>query len=401
MIPATMNPAIKKSFTAGEIKAGEIKVGEVRSWLPRFLACALLVVSLAGWTADEHTAPDLTVHEWGTFTAIAGKDGRAVEWLPLGLPQYPPSTDLPEFVEHINGVNFKLALRGTIRMETPVLYFYSPHDVTVSAKVSFSKGLITEWYPHADHVEPAGVLTDASLSRVPSDGSITWNHVTISPNLAGEFPSDPKPNHYYAARDTASSPLRVQTSAGEQQEKFLFYRGVSASPLPLSAMLTPDGKLVIKNLNGDEIPSAILFERRGQRVGYRSIGTLTDETTVDLPALTGTVDSLYSDLEEILVGQGLYRDEAHAMIETWKDSWFEEGTRLIYIVPRGFIDDILPLTIDPAPGQILRVFVGRLEIITPATAKAVKTAMAHNDQATLDKYTRFLDPILQTISQQH
>ena len=96
--------------------------GEIGSWLPRLLACGLLAFSLTAWTADEqHTAPDLTVHEWGTFTAIAGKDGRAVEWLPLGLPRFPTSTDLPQFVEHINDVNFKLGLRGTIRMETPLL----------------------------------------------------------------------------------------------------------------------------------------------------------------------------------------------------------------------------------------------------------------------------------------
>jgi hypothetical protein len=376
--------------------------GEVRSWLPRLSAFGLLVFSLAGWTADEqHTAPDLTVHEWGTFTAIAGKDGRAVEWLPLGLPRFPPSTDLPQFVEHIDGVNFKLGLRGTIRMETPVLYFYSPRDMTVAAKVSFSKGLITEWYPRADRVQPGGAAPSTSLGQLSADGSITWNHVTVSPNLAGEFPSDVQPNRYYAARETASTPLRVQTSAGEQQEKFLFYRGVSASPLPLSAKLISDGKLVVKNLTGDEIPNAILFERRGDRVGYRLTGALTDETTVDPPALTGSPDSLHGDLEEILVGQGLYRDEAHAMVETWKDSWFEEGSRLVYIVPRGFIDGVLPLTIDPAPGQIVRVFVGRLEIVTPATARAVKTALAHNDEETLTKYGRFLEPILQTIKQEH
>jgi hypothetical protein len=387
-----MNPAIRKSFVEGK----------VRSWLPRLLACGLLAFSLAGWTADErHTDLDLTVHEWGTFTAIAGKDGRATEWLPLGLPRFPPSTDLPQFVEHINGVNFKLGLRGTMRMETPVLYFYSPHDVTVSARVSFSKGLITEWYPHADRVEPGGVVPNARLSQLSADGSIAWNHVAVSPNLASEFPSEAPSNRYYAARETASSPLRVPTSAGEQQEKFLFYRGVSASPLPLSARLTSDGKLVVKSLSGVEIPHAILFERRGERVGYRFTGALTDETILDPPVLTGSVDSLFGDLEEILVGQGLYRDEAHAMVETWKDSWFEEGSRLIYIVPRGFIDNALPLTIDPAPGQIVRVFVGRLEIVTPTTARAVKTAIADNDKETLTKYGRFLEPILQTVKQEH
>jgi hypothetical protein len=387
-----MNPAIRKCFVEEEI----------RSWLPGLLACGLLAFSLAGWTADEqHTVPYLTVHEWGTFTSIAGKDGRAAEWLPLGLPRFPPPIDLPQFVERIDGVNFKLGLRGTIRMETPVLYFYSPRDVTVSARVSFSKGLITEWYPHADRVEPGGVVPETRLSQLSADGSIMWNHVAVSPNLTGEFPSEVQSNRYYAARETASSPLCVQTSAGQQQEKFLFYRGVSANPLPLLARLTSDGKLVVKRLSGDEIPNAILVERRGERVGYRLTGALTDETTVDPPVLTGSMDSLYGDLEEILVGQGLYQDEAHAMVETWKDSWFEEGSRLIYIVPRGFIDQVLPLTIDPAPGQIVRVFVGRLEIVTPTTARAVKTALAHNDEETLKKYERFLAPILQTIKQEH
>ncbi len=387
-----MNPAISRSHTAAE----------VRSWLPRLLASGLLVFSLTGWTTDDqHIAPDLTVHEWGTFTAIAGKDGRTVEWSPLGLPSYPPSTDLPNFVEHMNGVNFKLGLRGTIRMETPVLYFYSSRDLTVSAKVSFAKGLITEWYPHADRVQPAGVMTDTSLNRLSVDGSIEWNHVDVSPNLAVEFPREVQPNRYYAARETGSSPLRVQTTTGEQQEKFLFYRGVSASPLPISARSTSEEKLVVDSLSGDEIPNAILFERRGERVGYRLTGALTDATTVDPPVLNGSVESLCGDLEEILVDQGLYREEAHAMVETWKDSWFEEGSRLIYIVPSAFVGKVLPLTIDPAPGQIVRVFVGRLEIVTAATATAVKTALAHNDEATLDKYGRFLEPILQNLNQGH
>ena len=110
-----MNPATRMSLTTGE----------VRSWLSRLVACGLLVASLVGWTADEHALPDLTVHEWGTFTVIAGKDGRAIEWSPLGLPRVTASADLPQFVGHFDNVNFKLGLRGTIRMETPVLYSYT------------------------------------------------------------------------------------------------------------------------------------------------------------------------------------------------------------------------------------------------------------------------------------
>jgi hypothetical protein len=379
-----MNSAVRKSRLEKE----------VRSSLPPLLAFALLVFPLGGWLiADEqHKAPDLTVHEWGTFTAIAGKEGQAVEWTQLSGPTDLP---LPQFVEHISDVNFKLGLRGTIRMETPVMYFYSPREVTVSVRVAFSQGLMTEWYPHADYVQPDGVVRSTGLKHLPVDGSIRWDEVAVSPNLSGEFPRDVKSNRYYAARETSSSPLRVKTSAGEQQEKFLFYRGVSDSPLPLSAKLNSDGELLVKSLGEEEIPNAILFERRGERVGYRLTRALTDDTSVDPPLLTGSVDALCGDLEEILVTQGLYQDEAHAMVETWKDSWFEEGSRLIYIVPRGFIDDVLPLTINPAPGQIVRVFVGRLEIVTPATARAVKTAVARNDEATLNKYGRFLEPIIQ------
>jgi hypothetical protein len=355
-----------------------------------FCASTLLIAD------DQQAASDVTVHEWGTFTSIAGKDGAAAEWSPLT-----GSTDLPQFVEHFREPNFKLGLRGTIRMETPVLYFYSPRDATVSVNVSFSKGVITEWYPHADRVEPSGVLRDALLSRLKSDGNITWSHVAISPNLSGEFPREARSDRYYAARETSSTPLHIKTTTTDQQEKFLFYRGVSAAPLPLSTMQNADGRLLIKSLDASEIPAIILFERRGDRVGYRRVRSPTVGTVVEPPELNGDLDSLYRDVEGTLVDQGLYPDEARAMVDTWRDTWFEEGSRLIYIVPRGFIDHILPLMINPAPTQIVRVFVGRLEIVTPATANAVETALASRDEATLKKYERFLEPILQTIKEEH
>jgi hypothetical protein len=166
---------------------------EMRFWLPRLLVLGLMAFCFAGWViADaQHTSSDLTVHEWGTFTAIAGMDGHAVEWTPLTSP-----TDLPGFVEHLNDANLKPGLRGTIRMETPVLYLYSPHDLTVSVRVAFSKGVITEWYPRASRVQPSGMLRNANLSRLQTDGSITWNGVAVSPNLSGEFPHEVPSNRY-------------------------------------------------------------------------------------------------------------------------------------------------------------------------------------------------------------
>ena len=358
------------------------------------LGCCFAISSHPAAKEARPVYSGLTAHEWGTFTSIAGRNGSAVEWLPLT-----GSTDLPGFVEHFRYNGFKLGLRGTVRMETPVLYFYDSREETVSVKVSFAKGLITEWYPHAAHVEPAANIFDGTLLQPHPDGSIAWDSVTISPNVTEEFPRENSGNHYYAARMTSSTPLRVQSSAGEQQEKFLFYRGVSTFSVPLSATLIPSGELYVENHGQEEIPNTIRFERRGEKVGYRIGGALQKEALLDPPELTGTIGDLGRELEGMLVAQGLYQDEAHAMVETWRGSWFEEGSRLLYIVPTAFVDGVLPLSIHPAPTQTERVFVGRLEIVTPATENAVEGALATHDSATLKMFGRFLEPILQVMIQ--
>ena len=322
------------------------------------LAVICLVLSAGFGKQASRINPDLTAHEWGTFTSIAGKDGRTVQWSPLN-----GSPDLPSFVEHLNGAQFKLGLRGKIRMETPVLYFYSPHETTVSVQVGFYKGVMTEWYPRASRVEPnpARFLNQDALFRQHGNGSIEWDSVAVSPHLAASFPHGNQPsdnddagNQYYAARKTSAAPLVVKTAAGDQQEKFFFYRGVSTYSAPILATVTPEGKLHITNLAGQEIPSVILFERRGDKLGYRLGGAVPGEITLDPPELTATFDSMRRDIEDILTSQGLYPDEARAMIETWRQSWFEEGSRLFYIVPQDFLNSILPLTVNPTPSHTVR-----------------------------------------------
>jgi hypothetical protein len=366
----------------------------LRLSLYALLACCFAISShMLG--REAHTVySGLTAHEWGTLTSIAGRDGQAVEWSQLTGP-----ADLPAFVEHFRNAGFKRGLRGTVRMETPVIYLYDSREETVSVKVALSQGVITEWYPRASRVEPAANLFDGSLYQQHPDGSIAWDFVTLSPILRDEFPRENLDNHYYAARMTSSTPLRVKTSAGEQQEKFLFYRGVSAFSVPVSAKLTTAGKLLVENRSKEEIPNTILFERRGQKVGYRIGGAMRKDVVLDPPELTGTIDDLGRDLEGMLVAQGLFQDEAHAMVETWRDSWFEEGSRLLYILPEAFVDAVLPLSINPAPAQTVRVFVGRLEIVTPATEKAVQRALVMHDSATLKMFGRFLEPILETMIQ--
>src|SRR5262249_19587527 len=98
-------------------------------------------------------------------------------------------------------------------------------------------------------------------------------------------------------------------------------------------------------------------------------------------------------LKRMLTQGGLYDREAQAMLDTWKDSWFEEGARLLYVVPREDVDQILPLTISPNPSKVARVFVGRVELMTPATLHDVRAAIASGDRAMLARYGRFLQPI--------
>jgi hypothetical protein len=356
------------------------------------LTCCVAISSHSLGKDARPVYSSLTAHEWGTFTSIAGSDGQAVEWSPLT-----GSADLPAFVEHFRDPGYKLGLRGTVRMETPVLYFYDSREETLSVSVTFTKGVITEWYPHASRVEPVGNLYGENLLKTGASGAIAWDSVTLAPAGRPDFPAVAGNNHYYAARMTSSTPVRVKAPAGEQQEKFLFYRGVSTFSVPLSAMLNTEGKLQLNNLGDQEIPTTILFERRGEKVGYRIGGSLKEEGILNAPELTATIDDLGRDLEGILVAQGLYQDEASAMVETWRNSWFEEGSRLLYIVPPAFVNEVLPLSIKPAPAQTVRVFVGRLELVTPATQKAVETAFAAHDTATLKAYSRFLEPILRTM----
>ena len=368
----------------------------------RPLVCVVLMLSIAAMPhlfRAQTPASDqsLTAHEWGTFTSIAGRDGRAAEWLPLT-----GSTDLPAFVEHFRSADFKGGLRGTVRMETPVIYFYTNHETTISVHVSFSQGLITEWYPHANRVEPVlhqaqmvAYLKDWGVHQKQPDSSISWDSIRLEPSGSAEPPREDRANHYYAARQTSSTPLRIKTQAGEQSEKFLFYRGVASFSVPVSARLASEGKIHVENLSTREIPVMLLFERRGDKLGFRIADASSTQLTLDPPELTATMDSLRQAVVDMLITQGLYQDEAQAMFETWRDSWFEEGSRLLYIVPRQFVDSVLPLSIRPAPAQTVRVFVGRLELITPATQRVVEQAMESHDRTTLTRYGRFLVPILQ------
>jgi hypothetical protein len=354
------------------------------------------------------SANDLVVHEWGTFTSVAGKNGVAIDWRPLN-----GASDLPKFVYTSAD---KKGWRGSyndpgkgrvakVRMETPVIYFYTAKEMEVDVKVAFPSGTITEWYPQA------------GWANARFDSGINWGKIKLLPNETPDFLREIADSHYYPARETDAVPIQVCNADRTkiEKEKFLFYRGVGDFELPLKVKLN-DGKVVLNTIEerygsksnpGRNITNLIVFENRGGKIGYEFVPTLSGETIVERPNLSKNLTQVFDELEKALVAQGLYEKEAKAMIETWKDSWFEEGLRVFYILPRMTTDEILPLTVQPRPKETVRVLVGRTEVVTPEMEQNVRKQVGllrstsakvrEEAQNNLKKYGRFYEPILKSI----
>src|SRR5215467_9908876 len=154
------------------------------------IAAGLFIATTAVVIADIRTSQPtgLTIHEWGTFTSVADEDGSAMDWDVLG-----GKDDLPCFVNDRGYRGWKWRLTGTVRMETPVLYFYSPQAVNARVRVEFPNGVITEWYPKAEYQVDQKSAVNGSIHRLPANlngidtslrrltGAIEWNSVKVEP----------------------------------------------------------------------------------------------------------------------------------------------------------------------------------------------------------------------------
>src|SRR5882724_3151448 len=130
---------------------------------PVLVISAAVVLTAAEISPRNSPRPEgLTVHEWGTFTSVAGVDGSATDWDALGCKD-----DLPAFVNELGFRGFKWRLQGTVRMETPVMYFYSARELDARVRVEFPQGLITEWYPRAQYeIYQKGRRLDGDLNGI-------------------------------------------------------------------------------------------------------------------------------------------------------------------------------------------------------------------------------------------
>ncbi len=353
-------------------------------------AIALLVISPALQAAD----PPFVVHEWGTFTSVQGHDGEQAWWLPH------LKTDLPAFVYArgiqnggIKGVKLlggKESQSAILRMETPVIYFYSDIGRAVDVRVRLPKGEITEWYPQATRIGPS-FRPDGEGAPL-EDSLIEWKGVTILPRDTTEISADklirtgegPKADHYYSARATDANLLRVNSphaSSGVEYERDLFYRGLAEFPGPLTATVDADEtRLALVTEGPGALKNLFVVNIHKGLMRYQKVDRVTTDRTTDVSldavpyvALDDTRSQLMQDMVKALVSEGLYEREARAMVDTWKHQWFaEEGSRVFYLLPRAWTDRVLPLEVTPKPDRVVRVMVGRAELIMPSVERRLK-----------------------------
>ena len=349
-------------------------------------------------------AADLVVHEWGTITTIHADDGTPAG----GLNNIDPEEVLPDFVHryepettrHNPGkLLAKLPSRPgrpdvTMRLETPVIYFHPPPNKSftdpVDVSVRFRGGVINEFFPAAD----ASVALDSKrISSKLQDHVITeWNGDVLNNYVVGSLKWKGLRLH-----DTVIAPLTrsgiwlaprevnsvsVYSPDAGEGEQYLFYRGVAHLDALLatktsrgSVELSTPAHLTWLESATATIPQLWLADiREDGAIAYRASPavTLSKENegkrlaTVkrfsDGDYAADGAAKLHAAMKKALIAQGLFADEAEAMLNTWKASYFQKaGLRVFYIVPRAWTDYFLPLEFS-VPARVTRVIVGRIDL---------------------------------------
>lgn len=321
------------------------------------------------------------------------------------------------------------------RMETPVMYFYAEEPMKVDVDVTFPKGYITEWFPQASQIGPSFPLdTNGPTRGILSESRAIWQNLEIVPQskyyswLEQRLPEDSIGTHYFAARQTGANIVYADfTSAGNntaEMEKFIFYRGAGSFKTPLQVTVDSNNLVRVENTGAYSLAHLFLVDIHDGRGAFGAMDELGSSNSVvwlqlsNGPAehwsqfpLAQFQNEIAAQMETALIAEGLFPDEAKAMVNTWKDSWFtEEGVRVLYVLPRPWTDETLPLTLTPQPKELTRVMVGRAEIITPeiqAKLSRLLVKAQHGDadarlgaEAELKKFGRFGEPALQLASKQ-
>jgi len=388
----------------------------LRTGIALFAGSAALVLHLHGHADPAAVPADYAAHEWGTFTSIQGSDGTPIPWNPLDGP-----SDLPGFVFHRDRpthnpgpagarirANLMLGTKSSRpwlqRMETPVIYFHAREPLSVDVHVRFPEGLITEWFPQVSGFGPVPAI-DPSLPA-SKESHIHWSGVRVSPPtptrtagsepIGDDLPTEPgsASSHYFTARQGSSHRVHATRpflpEPAPQHDRFLFYRGAGQFLAPLHLSVPPDDRtLRLANQGPEPIGPLFVVRVHNGTTAYQTLPTLAPaaHAIVPIPEPTSTPGDglLEGGLQTALVTAGLTPAEATAMVDTWRNAWLgEEGTRVLYLLPRGWTDRTLPLELTPSPTSLVRVMVGRADVLLRSQESRIASLLqAHLDGNTL------------------
>lgn len=335
----------------------------------------------------------LEVHEWGTFTSLVNEEGSLMDGM------YHEEEGLPGFVyglreENTNGLKtFGLLGNGcrprtkcafsdvlpfnqfntkvTQKMETPVIYFYGNPGEKAHVEVGFPDGMISQWYPAA---------TDLNLHQENfKNGRMSWDVTLKRPDDVKQYATTTPHSIWNPARVTKANTIQVNAN-GTEEERFIFYRGLGEFSVPLKLTLKNIGTdnllVTLRNESDEKIPSLFYIQ------SSKKDGVLKSMVLPSLdPHQVKTFESknassalnLKEQLKVALMSSGLYADEAMSMINTWNKSYFHtEGERLLYILPQGWTEKILPMKVNPVPEKLTRVLVGRIELFSKNSQKKLE-----------------------------
>ena len=362
-------------------------------------------------------AQPLTVHEWGTFTSLQDEAGRTLGGInsddePVPAFCHDTAWGLVARPSALPPVADKGASRChpdvTMRLETPVLYFHLPPGasgpVKASVNVTFRGGWLTQFYPAA---ETASLSSSASLTEAAT-GTLAWNDLQIGVEAKGPETSE---RVWIAPRAVEAASV---TATNGESEKFLFYRGVGHLACPLQVTRAADSTMLeCKSQVGASLANCLPMSvqhlwlasfRADGACAFRALPSVTLEAQsapgkppvlFTTPAgfqpgefAAANLNRLRSEMHAALQAEGLFPDEADALLNTWEVSYFKSaGLRLFFMVPRAWTDAYLPLEVS-VPSEIKRAMVGRLELVTPeerallknlAQGKVPTQAWAHFD----------------------
>jgi hypothetical protein len=367
------------------------------------LLCILLVGAGTARVGAQGLAANgqgkMIVHEWGTFLSVQGSDGVSLGGM------IDSEEELPVFVRErdLDGRNRSCFF---LKMETPVTYFYVDQPRTVQVKVGMPGGLLTHWYPAVRTFGPPIPPGDKKARPKTAVGGsfLDWGKVELIPDyrtlgfslLPPSFKVVDEKSTWRFARETDSAFVkmakdnpRVHPGSTGEWEKFLFYRGLGTFDLPLQVRASGPGedvRLALSNRGGDALEGifAVQVEKGSIRFaalpdlpgGASGEAVLASALSAPLPLKDG-VGPAKQAVETALLKAGLYAKEARAMVNTWEKSYFRtEGLRMLYVLPRATTDETIPVQIKPAPDQLVRVMVGRVEVLTPATEARIEKAVA-------------------------